>query len=74
MLRTIFSIGLFALLGLFILKLVFNILPWFFALLFALLGLAVKIALIGAVIYLVVRIFSPDTARRMREKFSGSSY
>jgi hypothetical protein len=74
MLRTIFSIGLFALLGLFLLKIVFGILPWFFALLFGLLTLAVKIALIGAVIYLVIRIFSPDTARRMRERFSGSSY
>ena len=74
MLRTIFSIGLFALLGLFLLKIVFGILPWFFALMIGLLTLAVKIALIGGAIYLLVRIFSPDTARRMRERFSGSGY
>jgi len=71
MLRTIFTIGLFAILGLFALKLVFGILPTLFGLLFWLLAIALKIALIGAVIYLVIRIFSPDTARRLREKWSG---
>ena len=71
MLRTIFMIGIFALLGLFALKVFFGILPFFFSLLFALLWWAVRIAVVGLVIYLVVRIVSPDTARRLREKWSG---
>lgn len=71
MLRTIFAIGLFAILGLFALKLVFGILPALFGLLFWLLAIALKIALIGAVAYLAIRIVSPDTARRLREKWSG---
>lgn len=71
MFRTIFMIGLFALGGLFLLKLIFGlglgILGW-------LIGFAIKAAIIGALVYLVIRIFSPETARRLREKFSGSSY
>ncbi len=72
MLRTIFTIGLFALLGLFALKLAFGV----FAALFVVLGwlfvLAVKIALIGLGIYLVICVVSPETARRMRERWSNA--
>ena len=71
MLRTIFMIGVFALLGLFALKVIFGILPVFFGLLLGLLAWAVRIAVIGLIIYLVIRIVSPDTARRLREKWSG---
>jgi hypothetical protein len=66
MLRTVFTIGLFAVLGLFALRLVFGILPWLFAILFGLVGWAIKILIIGLIIYAVIRIFSPDTARKMR--------
>ena len=72
MLRTIFMIGLFAIGGLFLLKLFFGIFGVFFALLLVVLRLAIMAALIGAVIYLVVRVVSPDTARRLRERWSGS--
>lgn len=72
MLRTIFTIGLFALLGLFALKLVFGIFGTLMGLFGWLLVLAVKIAIIGLILYVIVRIVSPDTARRMREKWSGS--
>ena len=74
MLRTIFTIGLFALLGLFLLKLAFGIFGVLFALLIGLLVIAVKIAIVGFVIYLLIRLFSPDTARRMRSRWSGSSF
>ena len=73
MLRTIFTIGILALLGLFALKIAFGLFGWLFAVLFALLGLAIRVAIIGALIYLVIRIFSPETARRMRERWSGNS-
>jgi hypothetical protein len=72
MLRTIFMIGLFAIGGMFLLKLFFGVFGVFFGLLLGLLALAVKIAIFGALIYLVIRIFSPDTARRLRERWSGS--
>ena len=73
MLRTIFMVGIFALLGLFALKLVFGILGGLLGLFMVLLGVAIKIALVGGAIYLVVRVISPSSARRLREKFSGAS-
>ena len=73
MLRTIFMIGLFAIGGLFLLKLFFGVFGLFFGLMLGLLGLAVKIAVVGALGYLVLRIVSPETARRLRERWSGTS-
>jgi hypothetical protein len=71
MLRTIFAVGIMALLGLFLLKLVFGILGGLFGLLVPLLYFAIKIAFIGLMVYLVIRIVSPDTARRLKEQWSG---
>jgi|GEM_PF-298177 len=71
MLRTIFSIGALAILGLIALKFVFGVFGGLVGILFVLLFLALKIAIIGALIYLVIRIVSPETARRLREKFNG---
>jgi hypothetical protein len=73
MLRTIFMIGLFAIGGLFVLKLFFGVFGGLLGLLAFFLFLALKIAIVGLLIYLVIRIFSPDTARRLREKWSGNS-
>ena len=74
MLRTVLTLGLFALLGLLALKLVFGVLGGllgaFFGLFFWLLGAAVKVALVGGVVYLAIRIVSPETARRLRARFS----
>jgi hypothetical protein len=70
MLRTIFAVGVLALLGLIALKLVFGIFGWLIALVFWLLWIAIKIAIIGAVIYLIIRIVSPETARRLRERWN----
>jgi hypothetical protein len=71
MLRTVFMIGLFAVLGLFALKMAFGILAGLLGLFVVLLVWAVKIAVVGLLLYFVVRILSPDTARRLREKWSG---
>lgn len=71
MLRTIFMIGLFALLGLFLLRVVFGILPALVGFLVGLAYFALKVAVVGFLIYLVIRVVSPDTARRLREKWSG---
>jgi hypothetical protein len=67
MLRTIFAIGLFAVLGLFALKLVFGVFGILFGLLGGLLYFAIRIAIIGLIIYVIIRIFSPDTARKLRD-------
>ncbi|MEO7040454.1 MAG: hypothetical protein ABI446_14335 [Gemmatimonadaceae bacterium] len=72
MLRTVFAVGLMAILGLIALKFIFGIFGFLFVVLFGLFFLALKIALIGFVIYLVIRILSPDTARRIRQKWSGA--
>jgi hypothetical protein len=73
MLRTIFAIGLFAVLGLFVLRLVFGILPLMFGILGGLIGFAIKILIIGLIIYAVVRIFSPGTAKKWRNWGEGDS-
>lgn len=71
MLRTIFTIGLLAFVGLFALKLVFGILGGLFGIFFALLGLAIPVLILGAIIYVVLLIFAPETARGMKEKLGG---
>ncbi|MEK7402629.1 MAG: hypothetical protein AABZ80_09745 [Gemmatimonadota bacterium] len=73
MLRTVFMIGLFAILGLFALKLVFGLFGALFAIFWVLLWLALKIAIVGLVIYFVIRIVSPETAERLRSKWTGPS-
>lgn len=73
MLRTVFMIGVFALLGLFALKLVFGVFGFLLGLVGFLLVLAIKIAIVGLIVYFIIRIFSPETARRMREKWGGGA-
>jgi hypothetical protein len=64
-------IGLFAILGLIALRVVFGILPAVIGLFVGIAIFAIKIAAVGCIIYLLIRIFSPETARRLREKWSG---
>ncbi|MCE9601905.1 MAG: hypothetical protein K8S21_06765 [Gemmatimonadetes bacterium] len=71
MLRTVFMIGLIALAGLFLLKISFGILGGLFGLLFALIGMAIPVLLLGLVVYVVLKIFAPDTAKELRDKFGG---
>lgn len=66
MIRTIFYIGIAAILGLFALKLVFGILGFALGLFSFLLVWAVKVALVGGAIYLVLHLVAPETARRLR--------
>lgn len=71
MLRTLFTVGIVALLGLVALKLVFGLLGPLVALLFWLVGLALKVLLLGAVVYFVLRIVSPETASRLERSIRG---
>jgi hypothetical protein len=72
MLRTIFVTGFFALAGVFVLGFAFNLFGALLGLAFWLVGLAIKVAIAGAIVYLIIRIVSPETARRLRQRFSGS--
>ncbi|MBY0489875.1 MAG: hypothetical protein K2R93_08540 [Gemmatimonadaceae bacterium] len=67
MLRTLFTVGLIALAGLVALKLVFGLLGPLVSLLFWLLGAAIKVLLIGAVVYFVLRLVSPATAEKVEQ-------
>lgn len=71
MLRTLFTVGVMALLGLFLLKFVFGLFAGFVGLMFILLGFALKILVVGVIVYFVIRIVSPGTARKITEAFSG---
>jgi hypothetical protein len=73
MLRTIFSIGLVAILGLIALKFIFGIFGFAMSLFLWLLSKAIVIAIIGLAIYIIIRIVSPETARRFRERWSGTA-
>jgi ABC-type transport system involved in cytochrome bd biosynthesis fused ATPase/permease subunit len=73
MFRTIFSIGLFAVIGLVVLKFLFGIFGIAVGLFLWLLFAALKIGLILLVIYFIIRIVSPDTARKLRERWAGGA-
>ena len=69
MLRTLFTIGLVAFVGLLALKVVFGLLGPLVGLLLWLTMLAVKLALIGAIAYVALRVISPSTAERLTSGF-----
>jgi hypothetical protein len=73
MLRTILMTGLMVMLGIFALGFVFKIFGGLIALTFVLLGFALKALIVGGIAYVVIRIVSPDTARRLRSRWSGDS-
>ena len=72
MLRPVFMIGLIAFAGLFLLKLFFGILGGLFGLFFALLGMAIPVLVLGLLVYVVLKIFAPDTAKDLKDKFGGN--
>lgn len=69
MLRTIFFIGLAAMLGLFVISFAFKILGGLLGMTFVLGALAIKVLVIGAIGYVAIRVLSPGTARRLRERW-----
>ena len=73
MLRTIFSIGLFAVLGLVALKFLFGIFGFAVALFLWLLFAAIKVGIVCLVIYFIIRIVSPETARKLRQRWAGGA-
>lgn len=72
MLRTLFTVGVMALVGLFLLKIAFGILGGVFALFLGLLFVALKILLVGGLAYVVLLVVSPGTAKRLRDWINGT--
>ena len=73
MLRTILMTGVLVMLGIFALGLVFSIFGTLIGVTFFLLGFAIKALIVGGIAYLALRVFAPDTARKLRERWSGTS-
>ncbi len=70
MIKTLLMTGVLVMLGIFALGFVFSIFGTLIGLTFFLLGFAIKALIVGAVVYFGIRIVSPDTARRLREKWA----
>jgi hypothetical protein len=69
MLRTLFMVGIMAVVGLFVLQLAFGLFGVVLGLFFSIVGIALRLLVVGAIVYFVIRIVSPRTARELREKF-----
>lgn len=67
MLRTIFFLGIALIVGGIVLGLVFG-------LAMAVLGIAIKVAVVGAIAYLIIRVISPNTAATIREQCQRKSF
>lgn len=67
MLRTIFFLGIALIVGGIVLGLVFGIAMF-------VLGVAIKVLVVGAIAYLIIRIVSPDTAAMIRSQCQRKSF
>jgi hypothetical protein len=67
MLRNLLGFAIFAVIAIFLLKVFFGL----FGLLIGLLVTVAWFALIGFLIYLVLKVVAPDTAARVREMIAG---
>ena len=61
MLRTIFFLGIALIVGGILLGMVFGIALF-------VLGIAIKVAVVGGIAYLIIRVISPDTAAMIRSQ------
>jgi hypothetical protein len=67
MLRNLLGYAVFAIVALFLLKVIFGL----FGLVLGLLGAVLWFAFLGFMIYLVLKVFAPETAARVRETIAG---
>ena len=68
MIRNLLGFAIFAVVAVFALKLVFGL----FGLVLGLLGAVLWFAFLGFIIYLVLKLFAPETAARVREMIAGT--
>jgi hypothetical protein len=67
MLRTIFFLGIALIVGGIVLGLVFGVAMF-------VLGIAIKVAVVGGIAYLVIRLISPETAAAIRSSCQRKSF
>jgi hypothetical protein len=67
MLRSLIGFAVFAVISIFLLKVVFGL----FGLVLGLLGTVLWLAFWGFLIYLLLKVFAPNTAARVREMVTG---
>ncbi len=67
MLRNLFGFAVLAVVTIFLLKVVFGL----FGLVVGLLGAVLWFAFVGFMIYLVLKLFAPETAARVRDMIAG---
>ncbi|HEY0529809.1 MAG TPA: hypothetical protein VGD02_13350 [Gemmatimonadaceae bacterium] len=72
MLRAIFMIGLIAMLGLFAVGMVFKLFGGVLALTFFLVAVALKVVIVGGLLYFGIRVLAPGTAQRIKDRFAGT--
>lgn len=70
MLRAILMLGLLVVLGMFAAGLVFNVVGGLVGLVVWAAVLAVKLLIVGGLLYLGIRVFSPNTAQRLKDRWS----
>jgi hypothetical protein len=68
MIRNLLGFAIFAVVAMFLLKVVFGL----FGLVLGLLGAVLWFAFLGFVIYLVLKLFAPETAARVRDMIAGT--
>ena len=71
MIRTVASVAVIGLVAWVVLKLVFGVAGSLLGVLIALAWLALKIALVVGLIYWLLTVFSPDTAKKLRDSLRG---
>jgi hypothetical protein len=67
MIRNLLGFALFAVVTVFLLKVVFGL----FGLVLGLLGTILWFAFVGFIIYTILKVFAPETAARVREMIAG---
>ena len=70
MLRAILMLGLLVILGMFAAGLVFNVLGGLVGLVIWVAVLAVKVLIVGGLLYFGVRVISPNTAQRLKDRWA----
>jgi uncharacterized membrane protein len=73
MIRTVGSIAIIGLICWVAIKIVFGVTGGLIGLLLSLAWLALKVLLVVGLIYWLLTVFSPETAKKMREAFRGES-
>jgi hypothetical protein len=67
MLRNLLGFALFAVVTIFLLRIAFGL----FGLVLGLLGAVLWFAFVGFIVYMILKVFAPETAARVREVIAG---